>query len=84
MLTKRTAIVALFSGVIAKMAHADDPNWKDHSSSNRGNTTISIWNKPTAWTVNLDQMTSINVLMEDKSLSITAKEIFEALSLSKG
>ena len=28
MLTKRVAVLSLFSAMVAKMAHADDPTWK--------------------------------------------------------
>lgn len=81
MLTKRMATVAIFSGVLAKMAHADNPKPPGDGMTlpTPNGAEIDLWNKPMTWTVNLDQMKSLDVVFGGKKVSITSAELFAAL-----
>lgn len=91
MITKRIAIRAIFMGVLAKMAHADEPPKSpsatttiplDPATGTWGNSsvmTITDWNKPLTWTVNLDMMAALHVLRGGEEVVITADELFSAL-----
>lgn len=80
MLTKRSAIIAVFSGVLAKLAHADDPNWKATAPSADSNYVLMNMNQPLTWTVNLDSMKQLDVIMNGTTVIITPAEIFAALA----
>lgn len=85
MLNKRAAILAVFSGVLAKMAHADDPNWKPVPISQLpisqfGSAGLIGLNAPTTWSVNLDAMKSLDVMFDGKKVTITPAELFAALA----
>lgn len=77
MITKRAAWIAIFSGVIAKMAHADDPNWAGYAAHNTA--LVYALNGPARWTVNLDKMTHLEVRLGGETVSIPAAELFAAL-----
>lgn len=83
MLTKRTATIAIFGAALAKMAQADEPpkpsepmksapvppiDWRDAVS------------RPAVWSVNLDQMTRLDVYLGGKKVTASAAEIFDALN----
>jgi hypothetical protein len=76
MLTAQTAILALLSAMVAKMAKADDPNWKPLPE---GAHIFTQWNRPTVWTVNLDQMVRIDAILNGETVSVSAAEVFAAL-----
>ena len=76
MLTKRVAVLSLFSAMVAKMAHADDPNWKATPDNAM---TLRLWSGPSVWTVNLDQMARIDAILNGQTVSISPAEVFEAL-----
>ena len=85
MLTKRQAIVAIYMGCLAKMAHADQPP-EQKPKPLVDNWTASDWTvriprqEPTMWWVNLDMMKDLHVVMGDKTITVSAAEIFSALS----
>ena len=81
--TKRAAILAIFSGIIAKMAHADQPQ----------GTPPNIWAMPTpnyfsvqlpqaqTWTVNLDQLKDIQLRQDGQVVAtITRADLIAALT----
>ena len=81
-ITKRAAILAVFSGVIAKMAHADSVIAGAPLvpiAQIGGNLTFHAFNEPTTWTVNLDQIKSLELWMGGEKVTITAAELFAAL-----
>jgi hypothetical protein len=88
-MTKRQAIAALFMGVLAKMAHADEPP-KDGSGPNQfganpkgwpagDGSTFLLMQNPTSWFVNLDAMKDLQITLAGKTVTLTAAEIFAAL-----
>lgn len=81
-MTKRLAILAIFSGVLAKLAHADDPNWKPSKPPAEANSSVGLnWRQePLIWTVNLDMMKQLDVMLDGKTVTISAADIFTALS----
>lgn len=85
MLTKRMATIAIFSGVLAKMAHADDPNWKPFKPTDQMVSTtpnsieLTFQQRPAVWTVNLDQVTHLDVMFGGEKVTLSAAEIFAAL-----
>ncbi len=81
--TKRQTILLLLSGVISKMAHADEsgnlpkqPIWTTNSEG----LVRFAESQPMGITLNLDSFTGVTVTMGGKEVTITSAELFKALS----
>lgn len=81
--TKRQAILLLLSGVISKMANADEkgnvPGFPAIKSSPGSSFIFTLDPKPMGITLNLNSFTGITVMMNGETLTITSAELFEAL-----
>jgi hypothetical protein len=77
MIGKRCAVLAVFSAVLAKLAHADEP---PTNNLRLDGPFVSMWKgPPTTWTVNLDSMKQIDVRLGDERVTISREELFAAL-----
>lgn len=79
--TKRQAILMLLSGVISKMAHADENGNLPQSNWTTDSGIIAKFANPVPMgiTLNLDSFTGITVTMKGETVTVTSSELFEAL-----
>lgn len=82
MISKRQAVLLLFSGVISKMAHADDkgnvPNFWP-SGTTVGDVRL-LGTMKTGISLNLDSFTGVTVTMDGKEVTVTSADLFKALT----
>lgn len=77
MISKRIAIQAMFMGVLAKMAHADEP-MKDITLS-QGSVFALSMQGPLEWVCHIDQMSFLVIRYKGETVKIPADEVFAAL-----